>query len=290
MIPHGVIDVRTAPYQDGSLGYTATGVAILPKGSDHSRQVSDVLFKDEGTTAYTRELYNLFREAYLGYLNTDNLKEIRIDFEHLAFDSETGTNILLQQTPGWNLFGGVGDRSSSRTNGKNIPHITVVASTAFGIEVELSPEATRIKDEFIRSLNGLSDMDKVTKIDQYIQEHMAYGSDGYDYRNRFFTSSTEGACMHYTMIANLLFHEADIPIFAISGGINGETTNHAVNFIYIDGKWQYYDSTIGDTDGKSQYYQLLFGDDGRQKTKFAFENERFAQFMMEAIMPRSIYR
>jgi hypothetical protein len=289
MIPHGVIDVRTAPYQDGSLGYTATGVAILPKGSDHSRQVSDVLFKDEGTTAYTREFYNLLREAYLGYLNTGNLKETEIEFEHLEFDSKTDTNLLLEQTPGWNLFGSVGDRSSSRTNGKNIPHITVYPP-AFGVGVELNSEATKIKNEFISSLAGLSDMDKVVKIDQYIQDHMEYGTDGLDYKNRFFTSSAEGLCMQYATIANLLFYEADIPIFAISGGINGKTTNHAVNFIYIDGKWQYYDSTIGDTDGKSQYYQLLFGNDGRQKTKFAFENERFAQFMMEAIMPRSIYK
>jgi hypothetical protein len=275
LIPRFVVDVRA---DTGSASASA-----LPKGSDHSRQVSDVLFVDESTTVFTRELYNLIRETYLGYLDTSiGSNENEVSFEHLAYYGTS--DIVKEQLPGWiNLFGHSGARAASnKYNGKSVPYVSTYAPKAFGAGVELNAVAEKTKGEFIRSISGLSDMEKVTAINQYICDRMTYGGAAPDYLNAFFISSANGLCELYVKVANYLFHEAGFPIFAMPGGAHGKPSNHTVNYIYINGKWEFYDPTNSDT-----YGRLLFGEEGQKTLEFALESERFTKFVMEAVIPKS---
>ncbi len=108
--------------------------------------------------------------------------------------------------------------------------------------------ANEATDSFIKSIETLSDNEKVKRIQIYISDKIVYNGKDVAGINKVFTSDTEvnGICGTYADAFIYLCQRADIPCVSVQNSM------HAWNEVYADGKWQtvdvsYYDMARTDT-------------------------------------------
>jgi transglutaminase-like putative cysteine protease len=183
--------------------------------------------------------------------------------------SQDERSLLLS---GWTSYGVKG--------GKNL---TVNAYVAKWRLYALSTEAAANRNAFVVRLQGLSDMEKVERINQYISDRITYevalaGNNWDD----FFTTGIVGDCENYTDAATHLFHTAGIPCIYVRGHIVDIPDAHLANMIHINGQWEYYDAANSESLGR-----LVFGKAGEQELQFKPASPYLNQFAMEAVLPGS---
>jgi hypothetical protein len=133
----------------------------------------------------------------------------------------------------------------------------------------LSEKAIKIRDNFITSLDGLSDLEKLKKINAFIAAHLTYdlSAKGSGNDEEFWTTGSRGVCSNYANKVAYLCNLAEIPCVTIDGNTNASKTwdkpTHTWNEVYIDGKWEYFDATFSDGDGKTD--RFIYGDAEREK-------------------------
>lgn len=145
------------------------------------------------------------------------------------------------------------------------------------LKVQINPKyeaANKATDEFIESLNGLSDREKVKRIAEYIADRIVYRIVYKDENiagiNDVFTADApvNGICGTYSNSFIYLCQRADIPCVSI------RDATHAWNEIYIDGTWKTVDISYYDV---ARTEESLFPtnyprtDITREKTEFAKE-------------------
>jgi hypothetical protein len=250
-------DMSVIVYRAVTGNLTPVTVPVPPDG-DYSKDANPEVFDGR---IFTRELYNALRAAYLGYVK---------DQVVFMYDSENADiSVLLD---GWSALG---DKGSKKVIVN--PYIT-------GWEIySLGDKATENRDAFISSLRSLSDMEKVTHINQYISDHITYEVTlaGNNW-SEFFTKGIVGDCENYTMAANYLFRIIGIPCVPVRGHILDISEPHRANFIYVNGQWEFYDAANSESYGK-----LILGKEGEATLKFQPSSPRLNRFAMEAVLPGS---
>lgn len=165
----------------------------------------------------------------------------------------------------------------------------------------LAPAAEHTKD-FIASLDGLSDREKIKRIDWYVCDRIAYDKTRYVWPNEVLTQDgvTHGACMSYAYSFQFLCHQAGIPCVFKHG------SNHQWNTVYAEGRWWDVDVTADDceevmftTSGSTEESHLSFDgtDEFREqfyvtadrvlKTEESFPDEdpEITKFAQEVLVP-----
>ena len=141
------------------------------------------------------------------------------------------------------------------------------------LKVQVNPKyesANTATDEFIGSIETLSEKEKVKAIATYIADRIVYKDENVAGINDVFTSSTpvNGICGTYANAFIYLCQRADIPCVTI------KDATHAWNEVYIDGRWQiidvsYYDVARTDKSLFTNSYPRI--DTTKEKTEFAKE-------------------
>jgi hypothetical protein len=251
-------DMAVIVYRAAAGNLTPVTVPVPPDG-DYSKEANPDVFDDR---IFTRELYNLIRAVYLGHRENER-------YNYTVASEELRTTLL----DGWtSVYGATGSK-----------HVTINAYVAGWKIYSLSDEAAAKRNAFIASLQGLSDIEKVERINQYISDHITYEVTlaGNNW-SEFFTSGIVGDCENYTDAANHLFRKAEIPCIPVRGYIQNNPNTHRANMIYIDGKWEFYDAASSESLGS-----LVFGTEGEKSIEFNPVSTRLNQFVMEAVLPGS---
>lgn len=104
-----------------------------------------------------------------------------------------------------------------------------------------APAAAHTK-EFIASLSGLSEREKIKRISWYVCDRIAYDGTRYAWPDEVLTQDgiTHGACMSYAYSFQFLCNQAGIPCVFKHGG------NHQWNTVYAEGRWWDVDVTGND--------------------------------------------
>ena len=125
-------------------------------------------------------------------------------------------------------------------------------------------------ENFIRSLEGLSDFEKVKQIETYICDRIVYKDEDTAGINQIFTSDApvNGICGTYSNAFMYLCQRAKIPCVSVRDNI------HAWNEVYVNGQWNvtdvsYYDVARTDEMLFQNNYHRVDGNSAR--TKFAKE-------------------
>lgn len=106
------------------------------------------------------------------------------------------------------------------------------------------PAAEHTKD-FIATLDGLSDREKIKQIAWYVCDRIAYDKTCYAWPGEVLAQDgvTRGACMSYAYSFQFLCNQAGLPCVFKHGG------NHQWNTVYAEGRWWDVDATAADCDG-----------------------------------------
>ncbi len=99
--------------------------------------------------------------------------------------------------------------------------------------------------DFIASLAGLSDREKVQRMAWYVCDRIAYDKTCYIWPSEVLAQDgiLRGACMSYAYSFQFLCQQAGIPCLLKHGG------NHQWNTVYAEGRWWDVDMTAHDCDG-----------------------------------------
>ena len=123
-----------------------------------------------------------------------------------------------------------------------------------------APAAEHTKD-FIASLDGLSDREKIKRIAWYVCDRIAYDKTCYVWPNEALAQDGElrGACMSFAYSFQFLCNQAGIPCVFKRGG------NHQWNSVYAEGRWWDVDVSGDNIDG------VIYTENGTQTGERSFD-------------------
>lgn len=201
---------------------------------NHSAGAAPAVF----TGYLTAEVYNTIREAALTKQDTSFGSAVK-GFLHLKWDDEEGIKRAEEETQQINnVLAALGPYPSYEL-------IHSDSADQYLCQVRYAelyaPAAEHIK-EFIASLDGLSEREKIKRIDWYVCDRIAYDGTRYAWPDEVLTqdSITHGACMSYAYSFQFFCHQAGIPCVFKHGG------NHQWNTAYAEGRWWDVDVTGND--------------------------------------------
>ena len=207
-----------------------------PQAEDYSQSANPTVF----TADLTREVYNAIREA-VQTGQTTSFGSAVTGFQGLKY--RDGNALLqaaeqeLQQLQ--NLLTKIGLYPNYELVSSDGEYICQVKYSDTYIPVE---EHTR---DFINSLTGLNEREKVKRIVWYVCDRIAYDQTCYAWPHQALTQDgvVHGACMSYAYSVQCLCQQAGIPCLLICSDI------HQWNLVYAEGRWWDVDATANDCDG-----------------------------------------
>ncbi len=241
---------------------------------DFSNSANQNIFDD----VYTKDAYNTFRQSISdtktitegndnsGY-NPNYMYAHYIDKE-VTFDMAGRTDTALKSVAS-TLRGYYEYTFGAEPTVKNLFEYPGYRICKVSIREHNAP-ANSATDSFVKSLEGLSDFEKVKRIQIYISDKIVYNSNDVVSLNKVFTSSeaVNGICGTYADAFIYLCQRLDIPCLSI------QNQEHAWNEVYVDNKWHivdvsYYD--IARNDNMLFHTNYPKTDANPARTKFAKE-------------------
>ena len=211
-----------------------TAPSAVPK---HSAQADPAVF----TGYLTNHVYDTIREAVLTKKTVPFGSAVK-GFLHLRWDDTDGLQTAEEEKKQINaVLAALGP----------YPSYELVASedgSEYLCQVKYSenmvPAAEHTK-EFIASLSGLSDREKIKRISWYVCDRIAYDKTCYAWPDKVLTQDGElrGACMSFAYSFQFLCNQAGIPCVFKRGG------NHQWNTVYAEGCWWDVDVSGDNCDG-----------------------------------------
>jgi len=109
---------------------------------------------------------------------------------------------------------------------------------------ELYAPAVAHTEDFIASLNGLSEREKIKRIAWYVCDRLTYDKTCYAWPHEVLVQDgvVRGACMSYAYSFQFLCRQAGIPCLLLT------SDTHQWNTVYAEGKWWEVDVTADDCD------------------------------------------
>lgn len=248
-------------YWDGSAAqivsnqpYTGQPPQVTPSaGPDHSTQANSAVF----TGYLTAEVYDTIREA-VTTKQTTPLGSTLKSAQHIRWDDTEGLkraeeernqiNAVLAKLGPYPVYEMV-------SSGDGSGYLCEVRYT----EVD-APAAEHTK-EFIASLDGLSEREKIKRISWYVCDRIAYDKTCYVWPNEVLAQDGElrGACMSFAYSFQFLCNQAGIPCVFKRGG------NHQWNSVYAEGRWWDVDVSGDNIDG------VIYTESGTQTGERPFD-------------------
>lgn len=248
-------------YWDGSAAqiisdkpYTGQPPAQAEVSANHSTQTNPAIF----TGYLTDPVYNTIREAVLTKQATSFGSAVK-GFTGLKYG---GDEKLFQKAD--NELDQIRAVLAALGSYPSYELITSNDGSEYLCQVKypenLAPAAEHTRN-FIASFNGLSEREKIKRIDWYVCDRIAYDKTCYAWPNEVLTQDgvTHGACMSYAYSFQFLCHQAGIPCVFKHGG------NHQWNTVYAEGRWWDVDVTADDceevmftTSGSTEESHLSF--------------------------------
>lgn len=143
---------------------------------------------------------------------------------------------------------------------------------------EVFAAAAQETNTFIAGLAGLSDREKVIKINDLVCEKLTYGQGDSGLDDIFASDApVKGTCANYSETFRFLCDCAGIPCLSLMDD------EHGWNTVYVDGKWSYVDVTANDT-GDTAYRDVILLSDTMHRTDI---NPQAVQFAKELLVPGS---
>lgn len=230
-------------YWDGSAAQIISGrpytgqppaQATLSATPGHSTQADPAAF----TGYLTTEVYDTIREAVLTKKTTSFGSAVKGSL-NLRWDDKAGLKRAEEEQ--WQI------NAVLAALGPYPVYELILSDTAdqYLCEVrytELDTPAAEHTKEFIASLDGLSEREKIKRIDWYVCDRIAYDGIRYAWPDEVLTQDgiTHGACMSYAYSFQFLCNQAGIPCVFKHGG------NHQWNTVYAEGRWWDVDVTGND--------------------------------------------
>lgn len=122
------------------------------------------------------------------------------------------------------------------------------------------------------SISGMSNAEKVSALNNYLCDHMAYDSNATAAEHEIFSKHTApvaGKCSSYASAFSFLCGAADIPCIIVS------SDDHSWNEVYVDGQWLVVDVSANDVNYGRETYLLTDRSPGEDRmpevTQFARE-------------------
>lgn len=146
-------------------------------------------------------------------------------------------------------------------------------------------DAVAHTQDFINSLEGMSDRDKVTAMVWYVADRITYDV-AYPGPSRVLAQDGQlpGACMAYAHSFRFLCDRAGIPCILKRGG------NHQWNMVYVEGQWWDVDVTAndaGDETAVREYSTILYDPVEQETAGFIDEEPEVTAFVKELLVPGS---
>lgn len=225
-------------YWDGSAAQVFsdkpyTGEAPSPE--DYSQAANPAIF--QGT--FNRGVYNTVREALLTGQTTSFGSSVK-GYNGVRYDDEVWLQKAQQELQQlYDIAARIGlypDYRIESAGGEYICQVNYSDNYAL-VQAHIQ--------EFVNSLAGLSDREKVKRIVWYVDDRIAYDKTCYVWPNKVLSQDgiLRGACMSYAYSVQYLCQQAGIPCILISGD------NHQWNMVYAEGRWWDVDATADDCDG-----------------------------------------
>lgn len=203
----------------------------------HSAQVNPAVF----TGYLTAEVYDTIREAVLTKETTSFGSAVQGTL-HLRWDDKAGLKKAEEEKNQINaVLATLGPYPGYEM-------VTAENGSEYLCQVRYSevdaPAAEHTKD-FIDSLDGLSEREKIKRISWYVCDRIAYDGTRYAWPDEVLTQDgiTHGACMSYAYSFQFLCNQAGIPCVFKHGG------NHQWNTVYAEGRWWDVDVSGDNVDG-----------------------------------------
>ena len=207
-----------------------------PQTKDYSQDANPAVFSSD----LTREVYNTIREA-VGTGQTTYFGSAVTGFQGLKYgDDEVRFQKAEQELRQIkNVLVKLGQYPNYQLEFSNGEYLCQVKYSDAYIPVE---EHTR---DFIASLSGLSEREKIKRIVWYVCDRIAYDQTCYAWPSQALTQDdvVRGACMSYAYSVQFLCQQAGIPCLLICSDI------HQWNLVYAEGRWWDVDATANDCDG-----------------------------------------
>ena len=234
-------------YWDGSAAQSVrdqlyTGQPPAPSAvPGHSAQVNSSVF----TGYLTNQVYDTIREAVLTKETTVFGSEVE-GFLHLKWDDKAGLKRAEEEKNQISaVLAALGPYPSYE-----------LVSSADGSEYlcqvlysEVDALAAEHTKDFIDSLNGLPDREKIKRISWYVCDRIAYDKTCYVWPDKALAQDGElrGACMSFAYSFQFLCNQLGIPCVFKHGG------NHQWNTVYAEGRWWDVDVSGDNCDGVDYY-------------------------------------
>lgn len=272
------------------MGETPAGSSLTPTvttidGTVYAREdFSRLANPDIFNETYTREAYNAIRQSIVdidlitagtdenGY-NPNYRYAHFIDLGH-SFERQ-GETITAMNSVGASLFGYYTFSLGQEPGIKNLYEYPGYRICKPQVHAFFEP-ANIATEDFISSLVGLSDTEKVKRIETYICDRIVYKDEDTAGINLIFTSKTpvNGICGTYSDAFVYLCQRAEIPCIGVRDDI------HAWNEVYVDGKWRTTDVSYYDV---ARTDEMLFQDNYHRNDS----NPAGTKFAKELLVPMS---
>lgn len=233
---------------------------------NHSTRANPAAF----TGYLTAEVYDTIREAVTTKETTPFGSTLK-SAQHIRWDDKAGLKMAeeernqinavlakLDPYPGYEMV----------SSGDGSGYLCEVRYT----EVD-APAAEHTKN-FIASLEGLSEREKIKRVSWYVCDRIAYDKTCYVWPNEALTQDGElrGACMSFAYSFQFLCNQAGIPCVFKRGG------NHQWNTVYAEGRWWDVDVSGDNIDG------VIYTENGVQTGERSFDgtDDFREQFYMTA--------
>lgn len=230
-------------YWDGSAAqivsgqpYTGQPPQVTPSAvPNHSGKVNQTVF----TGHLTAEVYDAIREAVMTKQTTPFGPTLK-SAQHIRWDDKEGLKKAEEERNQINAV--------LAKLGPYPGYEMVSADGGYLCDVRYSdvdaPAAEHTKD-FVASLDGLSDREKIKQIAWYVCDRIAYDKTCYVWPHKALAQDGElrGACMSFAYSFQFLCSQAGIPCVFKHGG------NHQWNTVYAEGRWWDVDVSGDNIDG-----------------------------------------
>lgn len=216
--------------------------AVFSAVSNHSAQADPVAF----TGYLTAEVYNTIREAVLTKQTTSfgsvvkGFTDLKYGDDEMLFKKADDELDQIRA-----VLAALGSYPSCELNISD-DGSEYLCQVKYPENLDSAVEHTR---DFIVSLTGLSDREKIKRIDWYVCDRIAYDKTCYVWPNKALAQDEvlRGACMSYAHSFQFLCQQAGVPCILKHGG------NHQWNMVYIEGRWWDVDVTADDCEGVELY-------------------------------------
>lgn len=238
-------------------GEAPTGPMVT---DDYSAQANPMIFNGE----LTKEVYNAMRDTVLH-------REEIADGRRKPLSMGTITR-----------YGAV-DTAATAIGGYPVYEVIALDDGGYGYNakyLDTYAEAVAHTQDFVDSLSGLTDKEKVEQIVWYVCDRLTY-SVAYPNVNTVLSKDTEipGACMVYAYCVRFLCDRAGIPCLFVCGD------NHQWNKVYADGQWWDVDATNADVPDPTLRSMITALQAGG--LRHADIQPEITRFMQEVLVPGS---